>query len=360
MDPSRPAAPTAEPGKLVSLDPAVAEAWESLAEGTGAVPFARPGWVAAWAAAAGAEVTPLVLRPGDHLTGLLPLVRRRGGTLATPTDWHTPVFAAVAASGTDLDDLVSELARLGSPGIRVDFVDRAGATCAALIKGLREAGYRVDLRPRMWSPYIDLTMGWEAYEGTLTAKKRSDMRRRQRRLSERGRVAVDVHDGRTDLEGLLAEGFAVEGAGWKGRAGTAIASSARTRRLYTEAARWAAQRGWLRLAFLRVGGRAIAFDYCLQVDGFHYLLKTGYDPGFASFAPGNLLRREMIRNAFAEALQAYEFAGAEEPWKQEWTATTREIVVLEAWAPTAAGRALASVAASQRVMRRMRRRLAGA
>ncbi|HKP88939.1 MAG TPA: GNAT family N-acetyltransferase, partial [Thermoleophilaceae bacterium] len=40
----------------------------------------------------------------------------------------------------------------------------------------------------------------------------------------------------------------------------------------------AAEQGWLRLAFLRLDGRAIAFDMCLEHGGAFYVLKGGFDP----------------------------------------------------------------------------------
>src|SRR5207247_10269646 len=71
------------------------------------------------------------------------------------------------------------------------------------------------------------------------------------------RSTLEVVDGSERLDELLEEGFRVEASGWKSRAGTAIASRPDTRRFYTDVARWASDRGWLRLAFLRLGGRAL-------------------------------------------------------------------------------------------------------
>ena len=81
----------------------------------------------------------------------------------------------------------------------------------------------------------------------------------------------------------------MEGSGWKTR--TAIASRPDTRRFYRDVARWAAGRGWLRLGFLRLDGRALAFDFCLEHAGTHYLLKTGFDPAFRAYGPGMLMRK---------------------------------------------------------------------
>jgi CelD/BcsL family acetyltransferase involved in cellulose biosynthesis len=81
----------------------------------------------------------------------------------------------------------------------------------------------------------------------------------------------------------------------------------------------------------------MAFDFAIEEDGRHYLLKTGFDPAYRALSPGMLLRLEMIERAFALGLRSYEFLGADEPWKLDWTRSLREHVELKAFAPSAAG-----------------------
>jgi CelD/BcsL family acetyltransferase involved in cellulose biosynthesis len=137
---------------------------------------------------------------------------------------------------------------------------------------------------------------------------------------------------------VLEDGVRVEAAGWKGQRGSAIASQSATLCFYRELAHWAADRGVLRLALLRVGGRAIAFDFALEDAGVHALLKTGFDPAYGKWAPGMLLRQEMLRRAFAVGLRRYDFLGADEPWKLEWTSATRERSLVQVFARSMSGR----------------------
>ncbi len=331
------------------LTPIMVRAWERLAADTAAVPFTHPGWVQAWAGRR--RISLITAGPVNGHAAVLPMLRR-GGTLATPTDWHCPVFEAAATDDAALGDLAAELANGGAHKIVLGFLDAAGSTFRVLRSELDRAGFTIECRPRMESPFIDLSDGWEAYSRSLPAKKRSDLRRRRRRLEEAGRVTIEVYDGSGNLDALLTEGFAVEAAGWKGGEGTAIASNPAIERLYREAAHWAAGEGWLRLAFLRIDGRPIAFDYCIQDDRRHYLLKTGYDPEYRGSAPGSLLRVEMIERAFGAGLETYEFAGNAEPWKLEWTKAARHIVELTAYAPTAIGQTMRLAARPIRVIHR--------
>jgi CelD/BcsL family acetyltransferase involved in cellulose biosynthesis len=141
------------------------------------------------------------------------------------------------------------------------------------------------------------------------------------------------------LDAALEEGYRLEASGWKGRSGTAIVSRPETRRFYTEIARWAAEHGWLRLAYLRVGSKPIAFQFDLEAGGVIYHLKPGYDESYGRFRPGKILVEHVLRSAFERGLRRYEFLGAADPHKLEWAPAVHERLVFQAFAPTVGGRA---------------------
>src|SRR5205085_12587753 len=118
---------------------------------------------------------------------------------------------------------------------------------------------------------------------------RADLRRRYRRLTESGELTLDVSDGSGAIDGLLAECWKLERAGWKSAVGTAVADHPATERFYREVARRAAARDRLQLCFLRLDGRAISVMFGLRQNGVLYLLKGGFDPAYRQFSPGQLL-----------------------------------------------------------------------
>ncbi|MBN2112521.1 MAG: GNAT family N-acetyltransferase [Acidimicrobiia bacterium] len=318
------------------IDGGLAAAWDDLADRTGAAPFARPGWLRPWAEATGVRLEALTAYCGDCLLGVLPVVWDRH-RVRTPADWHSPWFEAVVADGTPLRALAAALAGAARSRVTVDFVLAGEGTARAAADALNAAGYRLRPRVRQESPFVAVHGSWEHYLASLPARRRSDLRRRARRLEEAGTVTWEVHEEAKGLPRLLEEALAVEAAGWKGAAGTAIASHPAMARFYREVAIWAAERGWLRLALLRLDGRALAFDLALEAQGRHFLLKTGYDPAFNALSPGLLLRRHMLQRAFDLSLASYEFCGAAEPWKLEWAQATRPVLAIEAFAPTLGG-----------------------
>jgi CelD/BcsL family acetyltransferase involved in cellulose biosynthesis len=221
----------------------------------------------------------------------------------------------------------------------------------------RAVGHRIVPRSLEHPPYVPIDGDWEAYLNARDRHRRSENRRRRRRLAEQGELRMTLHDGRDGLDGLLADGFRVEASGWKGEAGTAILSNADTRQFYTDVARWAAERGWLRLAFLRLGDTSLAFQFLVVADGVASQLKGGYDPAFRKYAPGMLLAESVLEWAFAEGLKSYEFHGEDEAFKLEWSPDSRERLGFELFPRTLAGTAGWAVFAHGRPLARRLRDL---
>ncbi len=330
---------------LAAIDPGVLRAtwhrdvgvlrddWEDLADRLGASPFAYPGWFSAWYGAFGrGEPLILAMRRRERLVAVLPL-ERRGRVLRAAANWHTPAYGLLAEP-----DAVPEVRRslLALPVRRRDLtmLDPSDPLLAVARPGLRIE--RVVAR----QPWVDTTGSWEDFKASLARKKRKEMGRQRRRLEERGQVHTEFASGGERLADLLDEGFAIEGSGWKSQQGSAIVSNRAAHRFYRDIAYWGDAHGWLRLAFLRVAGRAIAFDMHLESDGAVYVLKGGFDPDWAAFSPGTLLTYESLERAFADpSLRSYEFLGSADAYKLDWTDATRERVRMQTFAATPAGAA---------------------
>jgi CelD/BcsL family acetyltransferase involved in cellulose biosynthesis len=324
-------------GIVEGIEP-VAREWDALAHRTGAPPFSRPGWIAAWFAAFAADRPSIVCAwRGDRLAGVLPL-RRRARGLTSPTNAQTPGFDILAEDAAVARLLARRVFARAPRHVHLAHLDAGDPALAELERVAAGSGYRLLRTTIQRSPVVALS-GRAGPALGLRAKDAANLRRRERRLAETGRISVDVYDGGDGLDELLAEGLRLEGSGWKQRRGTAIASHDDTRRFYGEVARWASTEGLLRLAFLRVDGRGLAFQLALQDARAYWFLKGGYDPAAAACAPGRLLARDMVDRAAAAGLERFEFLGDAEPWKLEWTRDCRERVRVQAFAPTPIGTA---------------------
>ena len=324
--------------------------WDHLADEVTAPPFLRPGWFTRWRRAFGrGDLAVVAGRRDGELVAVAPFEVRRTGW-RSPANWHTPAYAVVARDDGAAAAVVD--GAIDAAGGRVDlgFVDAGSVTAGAA----SATGHRAIQRVLERSPFVAVSGSWADFEAGLAGTFRRELNRRARRLAEQGETAFDVTTDPDDLDDRLGEGFAVEQSGWKGQRRTAIADQPATEAFYRSLAHWAGERGWLRLGFLRVDGRAVAFDLALQDADVHYLLKTGYDPRFARYSPGNLLRRHMIGLAFDDKLARYEFLGADEPWKLDWTRDTQERILVQTFPGSVVGRAAwAAYAHGRPLARRM-------
>jgi len=183
------------------------------------------------------------------------------------------------------------------------------------------------LRTGTWrssdSPYLAITGGWDTYLNSLPAKFRSNLRNRLSRLATIGPVSLQVLTDRASIAAAADDAWRLESSGWKRDAGTSIASDPAVQRFYTSLIERGTGAGWLELLFLKVGDRRIATSYGARFDNRLFLFKTGYDPEFATGAPFKTLTSLAIEDACRRGLSEVDFLGDAEPWKLEWTSTSR-------------------------------------
>jgi CelD/BcsL family acetyltransferase involved in cellulose biosynthesis len=338
--PAKPTAPQgpdsglpAGPGLPPDTDGLTRE-WDSLAVRLDATPFLRPGWISAWWRAFGAgRLEILTAGSSPRLDAVLPVVQH-GATVTSPSNWHTPQYGLLEAGDPSAAPLLDQLFAGRAAQVSLGFLSSTGPDLPQLTAAAERAGYRVLVRPLARSPLVRIATDWDTYERSLSGNLRRDVGRCRRRLEELGRSHLDVHQDTTGL----AEAFAIEHSGWKAQAGSAIASQPETERFYTEIASWAAAHGWLRLIFLRLDGRAIAFHLALEHRGAYFPLKGGFDPEFRALSPGKLIIHATLERAFTVGLERYEFLGAFDAYKRRWATDAYDRLLFQAFSSAPSGR----------------------
>ena len=123
-------------------------------------------------------------------------------------------------------------------------------------------------------------------QGALPRAKRKEIARQLRRLGDLGPVAfvsdTDAHHVRARFEEFLA----LEAAGWKGRHGTALASTTATAAFSRAAVSNLAETGKVRIDSLRVGTHPVAILVSFVGGSAAYTWKIAYDEAYARFSPG--------------------------------------------------------------------------
>ena len=337
----------------------LADAWTALA-GRSAPPMQGHDWAVACAGnfvRRGDRLHVVTVGPEDRPTAIAPLVRRRSGRLELlggrelyePTDF-------LAADRPALDALAASLARLGRP-IGLHRLDAGSPTIEALSHAFRGRGL-VMSRPVASSPTVLLEEGWRRPETMFDSHARSNFRRRRKRLEESsGPLRFEFLSPSPDeLAPLLEEVFRVEASGWKGRGGTALAVDAARGGFFRDFARAAAREGVLRIALLRVDGRAIAVKLGVERGGRYWLLKSGYDEAFEKASPSALLTLHMLGHLAGLGLESLELMGVLEPAKRSWKPVERPCVTVRTYPYGTRGLALLAADGAQLGLSRLRKR----
>jgi hypothetical protein len=132
-------------------------------------------------------------------------------------------------------------------------------------------------------------------ESAVSGDLRRRLRRKEKRLSERGLVEHLVLRPEDDFGRWIDEFLQLEARGWKGRRGSALASSESGRRYFTEIATSAFRRGRLLMLGINFNGRPIARRSAFVAGEGSFAFKTAYDEEFAEFSPGAMLEMDSIQ-----------------------------------------------------------------
>jgi len=265
---------------------------------------------------------------------LLPLCREPGYFAR----WRMPGAREVFEPGNCLCDtpqsadlLADALARQGRP-VRFDRMPADSLLVPALVRAMRGRGW-LSVRPAVPCPTIALDESWAEPESRFNSGRRSDFRRAARRAEEIGQVAYEVlSPTEAEFDALFDEAIGVEVQSWKREAGTAIAVDRDKEAFFREYFRRAAAQGQLRIAFLRIDGRAAAMQLALEWQQRFWLFKIGYDEAYGKCSPGTLLMLHTIGWAAQRGLVAYELLGGVEPWIAEfWTREEHPCVQLRTY-----------------------------
>lgn len=202
------------------------------------------------------------------------------------------------------------------------------ADCAStrvLTDELAARGATWGLRGAHASPYLDIPATWAEVEASLSGSFRSTVRRTARKAEKAGDVAI-THSGEraTDVDAA----FAISEHTWQHDEGTGIGSTPDVERFYRELARVAAERGWLRMAYLQQASEPVAFEYNLGFGDVLYNLKLGYRAEAGRMSPGLVLRKAVLERCVEERVRTMDFLGDAESYKLHWTQTTRALTTI--------------------------------
>lgn len=252
--------------------------------------------------------------PDRRLIGLLPVVSAwRAYRLPLPLLVSHEAYGVLGTPLIDRDRASEAVAALlaaararGAHALLLRDVPADGAAMNAIRGLLARGGARARAVRRYQRSLLDASAP-EASPGATTTTglmpkslMSKSLRRMRARLAEGGEVSLTFARGADEIPGALEEFLALEAGGWKGKRGTALASSEGDAAFIRAAVPALAATGNCEIAVLRRGGTPVAAGILPRHLDRGYFFKIGIDERFASSSPGTQLMAEVTHHFRAD------------------------------------------------------------
>lgn len=325
---------------------AAASNWDDLWQRSEVTfPTMRAELLAQWIEhfAARAEFHAIVVEQDGRWAAALPMVRRKIGRLvnagALPcNEW--------SSSGECLLDFSADVIRVMAvfldalmdcnwPLLWLDETILETARWQAFMQVVADNGLKNVVHQRWQVGRVHIDGDWQACQARWSRKHRQHMAWSARQLAREGEVRLALHSQLSPHEAALRmqQALEIENLGWKGQSGGSVISVSGMSEFFIHQAQQLAAWGQLELAFLECDGRPIAFCYGQNAKGVFHSAKIGYDPRYARYSPGQLLRYFLLERFYTEPGRvAIDFLGpmteSHAHWRPETYTVARFAVAL--------------------------------
>jgi len=299
---------TVESVAFVPVDPGLALEWDALAADA-----AEPDvFSERWFAEASRHLLPpgvrqLAVRSNGQLVGLMPVIpaTRYGRIPLRHTEnwahYHRFLGAPLLRRGHEAEAWRALLTALDTDPaagalLHVSGLVEQGPVHRGLIAAAHDLHRPCDTVHRIERAMLATDLSPDAYyAATVRKKKRKELGRLHTRLLEQGRVETR-RLGPDDAVGDWIEDFlALERAGWKGAAGSALACTPETAAFFRDVVSGAHAAGKLDIIRIDLDGVAVAMLVNLLAPPGAFSFKTAFDERLSRFSPGVLLQIDNLQ-----------------------------------------------------------------
>ena len=278
-------------------------------------PFVVPPWLEVWWQAFGssADLYLRAVRRGDAVLGIAPLQIRDGTASFVGSEDVCDFLDFVLTPGGEHDffeALLDDLKHRGITRLNLGPFRPDSETLSHLVGTAKQRACEISCATEDVSLELDLPPTWEEYLGMLSGKQRHEVRRKLRRLGEKGDVNYRTVEGGEAVEEVidLFLMFFRESREDKRNFLTPKKES-----FFRSLTRAMAQDLILKIGILELDAKPVA-----AVMGFHYndtvyLYNSGYDPQYRTLSTGLISKILCTKDSITEGKRKFDFLkGAEE------------------------------------------------
>ncbi len=282
--------------------------WDALvADAAEADVFAERWFAAASRPLAPAGVRQLLVRRGDQLIALMPIVAAsRYGRIPMrhSENWahyHRFLGAPLLRRRDEVEAWTAILGALDADRdagalLHISGMVEGGPAHRGLIEAAQRLGRPCDTVHRIERALLSSTLSPEDYyAATVRKKKRKELARLRTRLMEQGKVETRRLAPDAPVQPWIDAFLALERAGWKGEAGSALACTPETARFFNDVVIGAQRAGKLDMLRIDLDGAPIAMLVNLLAAPGAFSFKTAFDERLSRFSPGVLIQIENLQ-----------------------------------------------------------------
>ena len=186
---------------------------------------------------------------------------------------------------------------------------------------------RIRTRPHFRTGQISLSGSFAGYEAQRPKLLLRNHRRRGSAAAALGDITLEMVAAADQIALALEQFAALECAGWKGGAGTAIQANSSQYHFYVQTLQQLCASGEARIAILRIGPQVAAMQLALVRGAQLYCLKSTYDENLAQLGPGVLLKWWLLKagQSATPKILTYEMYGRVSESQRPLLSSTRQI-----------------------------------
>lgn len=281
--------------------------------------FQQPDWLSLWRQHFGGQKEVILgIYQQQELIGVVPFCQSGNTITFLGIDkvlgrQKVSDFGDIIAK-TSYEEIVWKeiLAKVKSFQINLNFI-REDSPSFKILQELGGKAQVVDV-----APYLDLPKTWDEYLAKLDRHNRHELRRKIRRLEEKGAFKICYSGEPSDIE----EFFSLMALSNEQKKDFL---SEKMKSFFQDIFNTFWQKKRLQLCFLKLGGVNIAAAVLFVFKDELLLYNSGFDPKYAYLAPGLLLKTFLIKQAIEEGKERFDFLRGGERYKYELGGKSREL-----------------------------------
>lgn len=230
-----------------------------------------------------------------------------------------------------VEEVYSALAyELGKIAWNVTFlcsIPEASPTLSTFISQFEATQFHITKTQQDVCPIIELPKSWDEYLSQIGKKQRHEIRRKWEKLEREVPTEFEVIDSPESLTEAITDFIALHQA-----------SSTEKKnfwdddhvKFFQKFAIETANKGWLRLYFLKIKGRRVASMLGFEYDQKFFLYNSGFDAEeYRHLSVGNVLTAYTIKQAIERGNTQYDFLRGDEEYKFRFRASAHPIFDLK-------------------------------